>query len=77
MFITPSFKKSLIVEQFRGNYLKGRAAPNSPKLPPDPEDRRNSGICFSRISNKPVGISADLNDFLIVLLEAIIKLKLF
>ena len=22
MFITPSFKKSLIVEQFRGNYLK-------------------------------------------------------
>ena len=23
MFITPSFKKSLIVEQFQGNYLKG------------------------------------------------------
>ena len=22
MFITPSFKKSLIVEQFQGNYLK-------------------------------------------------------
>ena len=22
MFITPSFKKSLIVEQFKGNYLK-------------------------------------------------------
>ena len=27
MFITPSFKKSLIVEQFQGNYLK--VAPNS------------------------------------------------
>ena len=25
MFITPSFKKSLIVEQFQGNYLKFRA----------------------------------------------------
>ena len=25
MFITPSFKKSLIVEQFQGNYLKGQA----------------------------------------------------
>ena len=24
MFITPSFKKSLIVEQFQGNYLKKR-----------------------------------------------------
>ena len=24
MFITPSFKKSLIVEQFQGNYLKPR-----------------------------------------------------
>ena len=24
MFITPSFKKSLIVEQFQGNYLKCR-----------------------------------------------------
>ena len=23
MLITPSFKKSLIVEQFQGNYLKG------------------------------------------------------
>ena len=23
MFITPSFKKSLIIEQFQGNYLKG------------------------------------------------------
>ena len=23
MFITPSFKKSLIVEQFQGNYLNG------------------------------------------------------
>ena len=27
MFITPSFKKSLIVEQFQGNYLNGRIAP--------------------------------------------------
>ena len=25
MFITPSFKKSLIVEQFQGNYLKNNA----------------------------------------------------
>ena len=25
MFITPSFKKSLIVEQFQGNYLKAEA----------------------------------------------------
>ena len=24
MFITPSFKKRLIVEQFQGNYLKGK-----------------------------------------------------
>ena len=24
MFITPSFKKSLVVEQFQGNYLKFR-----------------------------------------------------
>ena len=24
MFITPSFKKSLIVDQFQGNYLKGK-----------------------------------------------------
>ena len=26
MFITPSFKKSLIVEQFQGNYLKTQAS---------------------------------------------------
>ena len=26
MFITPSFKKSLIVEQFQGNYLKANLA---------------------------------------------------
>ena len=26
MFITPSFKKSLIVEQFQGNYLKYESA---------------------------------------------------
>ena len=29
MFITPSFKKSLIVEQFQGNYLKGVPSFNS------------------------------------------------
>ena len=28
MFITPSFKKSLIVEQFQGNYLKLRTEHN-------------------------------------------------
>ena len=28
MFITPSFKKSLIVEQFQGNYLKRSAVHN-------------------------------------------------
>ena len=27
MFITPSFKKSLIVEQFQGNYLKPEDEP--------------------------------------------------
>ena len=27
MFITPSFKKSLIVEQFQGNYLNKASAP--------------------------------------------------
>ena len=29
MFITPSFKKSLIVEQFQGNYLKRQKGLNS------------------------------------------------
>ena len=41
MFITPSFKKSLVVEQFQGNYLKppfftgGKliSAPPAPPLP--------------------------------------------
>ena len=28
MFITPSFKKSLIVEQFQGNYLKSLQTEN-------------------------------------------------
>ena len=29
MFITPSFKKSLIVEQFQGNYLKYKSTSRS------------------------------------------------
>ena len=32
MFITPSFKKSLIVEQFQGNYLKELETNYPPKL---------------------------------------------
>ena len=31
MFIMPSFKKSLIVEQFQGNYLKGNFPSTSPR----------------------------------------------
>ena len=32
MFITPSFKKSLIVEQFQGNYLKNCQAIQKSRL---------------------------------------------
>ena len=32
MFITPSFKKSLIVEQFQGNYLKLSSIPYKRKF---------------------------------------------
>ena len=36
MFITPSFKKSLIVEQFQGDYLKFHFAAESDVLIPVP-----------------------------------------
>ena len=46
MFITPSFKKSLIVEQFQGNYLKGSSYI---KLP---QELRNSKKGLINIKNK-------------------------
>ena len=53
MFITPSFKKSLIVEQFQGNYLNGEKgysvchdkSDNKIELP-----HRESPICLWRVS---------------------------
>ena len=42
MFITPSFKKSLIVEQFQGNYLKN--------LPTSKKFVKDSYIQFSTLT---------------------------
>ena len=46
MLITPSFKKSLIVEQFQGNYLikvaKARQLEEAPQVVEAPQASRNT-----------------------------------
>ena len=56
MFITPNFEKSLIVEQFQGNYLKENAFHGLQKTPLDNFSRNFyiwsaivSGACMQKI----------------------------
>ena len=63
MFITPSFKKSLIVEQFQGNYLKcdtvdrvravmsNQSSANSPDSATPPKQRQSIESRFQEPSS--------------------------
>ena len=56
MFITPSFKKSLIVEQFQGNYLKDR------KLIAHTKARTRGAFCYARLTGqRPIGQTKENN----------------